>query len=288
MADLSFDARDLTAAVVDLAVRGVLVIDMERAGKKEAVVLRLRRDRLDAADLAPWERQLVTKLFGEKEEVALSALKFKFHSHVPTLRKSVFGDLVRAHLLAEVPETVAGRWTAYTVLACGAMVGLGWIADVPIAYWFLSVVVGVLLFVIARHMPQRTGRGRDALARIRGLEEYVTTAEKERLEKMPADHFERVLPYAIALGVSDRWTRAFEGLLHEPPDWYRGSGGWSGFHTGLQGLGPSIQHTMLAAPRAAASSGAGWSRGGGWSGGGGGFSGGFSGGGFGGGGGGGW
>jgi hypothetical protein len=33
--------------------------------------------------------------------------------------------------------------------------------------------------------------------------------------------FERLLPYAMVLGVSDKWAEAFHGMLKEAPSWYR-------------------------------------------------------------------
>ena len=37
----------------------------------------------------------------------------------------------------------------------------------------------------------------------------------------PAGVFERLLPYAIIFGLSQRWGKAFAGLYRQPPDWYQ-------------------------------------------------------------------
>jgi uncharacterized membrane protein len=127
------------------------------------------------------------------------------------------------------------------------------------------------------------------LEEILGLSEYISRAEVDRLEfhnapaKSPA-LFEKLLPYAIALNLTKVWTRQFDGLLSEPPQWYAGSSLTPGFnavffsHT-LANMTGSMQRTFMSAPRSSGKSA--------WSGGGS-FGGGFSGGGFGGGGGGGW
>jgi uncharacterized membrane protein len=92
--------------------------------------------------------------------------------------------------------------------------------------------------------------------------------------------FEKLLPYAIVLGVADQWADAFAGIYTEPPSWYHSSRYTHGFAPRLfvGDLGRSLGtmgRTMSSSP---ASSGSGGS----------GFSGGSSGGGFGGGGGGSW
>src|SRR5437762_1438897 len=93
--------------------------------------------------------------------------------------------------------------------------------------------------------------------------------------------FEKFLPFAMALGVEQKWARAFEGICQKPPDWYRG-GSVSDFRPRLfvdqlGGMSRSAAAIMVSQPRSAGGSGFGGGGGGG----------GFSGGGFGGGGGGG-
>jgi uncharacterized membrane protein YgcG len=101
--------------------------------------------------------------------------------------------------------------------------------------------------------------------------------------------FEKYLPYAMALGVEGRWSRAFEGICKEPPEWYVGSGPVGTFEPAgltqhLAQMGNVTASAMQSAPRSESSGGnssssSGFGGGGGFSGGG------FSGGGFGGGGG---
>lgn len=98
-------------------------------------------------------------------------------------------------------------------------------------------------------------------------------AEKDRLERLNDPRlFEKYLPYAIALGVSDRWAKAFEGIAQEPPRWYASGSGTGGFrpavfHHSLDSALSGMAQAMTAAPR---SSGGGFSGGGGSGGGGGG------------------
>ncbi|MDE5996022.1 MAG: DUF2207 domain-containing protein, partial [Eubacterium sp.] len=80
-----------------------------------------------------------------------------------------------------------------------------------------------------------------------------------------------ILPYAYVLGVSDKWTKNFESIALEPPQWYGGSVFdrmlfWHFMNTTFN----SAATAMTSAPQ---------SSGGSFSGGGGGFAGGGSGGG---------
>jgi len=112
----------------------------------------------------------------------------------------------------------------------------------------------------------------------------MNRVDKDRIQRMPPDTFEKFLPYAMALGVENHWAQAFDGIVKDPPSWYVSPNGYVGFtplyfSSAMHGMATDMHQVFVSAPRAS-SGGSGFSSGGGFSGGG------FSGGGFGGGGGG--
>lgn len=287
LVDDRLDQRDLTAAIVDLAVRGILTIHEE---EDDDYRLELHKDVLSKTSLESYEKRLVKSLFeGDATEVDLSSLKHAFVKDLKVVRESILDHLVGTKYFQRRPDKVMERWCGWTSLVLIGLVVLGIWQGWPWPYWALSLVCITGMFFLSRLMPRRTKRGLDALARIKGMEEYLVTAEKERMKELPLDHFETLLPYAIALGVQKRWAKAFAGLYEKPPEWFQSHR--SGFDSlllyyALANMNRSVGSNLMSGPRAASSTGgSGW--GGGWSGSGG-FSGGFSGGGFGGGGGGGW
>ena len=74
-------------------------------------------------------------------------------------------------------------------------------------------------------MPRKTRKGRIAWEKIAGLEEYIRRADAEDIQERGARQnvFERLLPYAIAFGLTKHWAKAFADLYTQPPDWYRPS-----------------------------------------------------------------
>ena len=80
------------------------------------------------------------------------------------------------------------------------------------------------MVITSRFMPRKTRQGRIAWEQIRGLEEYIRRAEIDDLKQQEKQGvFEKLLPYAIAFNLADRWGHAFEGLYTQPPDWYQSS-----------------------------------------------------------------
>jgi len=173
-----------------------------------------------------------------------------------------------------------------TALALGApMIPLalesGWWLPVVLPLLSIPLVVSAFMWIDA---PTKEGRG--VLDRIAGFKQYLSITERERLDRMTAPQdtpeiFEKYLPYAIALGVENRWADRFAGVLaaaaaqgHQGFGWYAGSGDpWN--HPGrfADSVGSSLASTISAAstaPGSSSGSGGGGSSGGGGGGGGGG------------------
>ncbi|CAN7360406.1 DUF2207 domain-containing protein [Agrobacterium tumefaciens] len=158
-----------------------------------------------------------------------------------------------------------------------------------------GIVLTNALFLFLMGAP--TPLGRKLMDGIEGLRTYLTLAEKDRMNMaaapaMSPQHFETLLPYAVALGVEKPWSRTFETWLATAaagaavasyaPGWYLGSN-YGSFGDRIGGFSTSMASTIASTiPQPVSSSNSSFSGGGG----GGGFSG--SGGGGGGGGGGGW
>ncbi|WP_210321383.1 DUF2207 domain-containing protein [Devosia beringensis] len=163
----------------------------------------------------------------------------------------------------------------------------------------ISIVLVSIIFAFLMRAP--TVQGRKAMDEIDGLKLYMETAEKDRMNMeaappMTASFFERLLPFAIALGVEKPWTEHFEAELARhavsdvtgdySPGWYHGgsAGGFgnasSSITNAVSAAAASMTAAMVASQPVQASS-SGFSSGGGGGGG-------SSGGGGGGGGGGGW
>jgi uncharacterized membrane protein YgcG len=130
-----------------------------------------------------------------------------------------------------------------------------------------GLLAGLFHFLMAA--PSKAGRV--LMDRIEGFEMYLRTAEEDRLEILnPPEHtpelFERLLPYAVALGVAHQWSAKFASVLATAaaPTWYAGSGRFD-----VDGFDRDFGHAVSSAT-APPSRSSGGSGGGGFSGGGGG------------------
>ncbi|MDE6505761.1 MAG: DUF2207 domain-containing protein, partial [Eubacterium sp.] len=90
----------------------------------------------------------------------------------------------------------------------------------------IGIAVAIVSLVFSCFIRRRTEKGHEMLQKITGFKKFLETAEKERLEALVyenPEYYYDILPYAYVLGVSDAWTKNFEGIELEPPQWYGGS-----------------------------------------------------------------
>jgi uncharacterized membrane protein YgcG len=279
LSDERLDPKDITASIVDLAVRGFVMI-------REHKIAGILFDRTDYAlekvkeegdDLPLFEKKLMAKLFsGHSREVLVSELKYSFYKNLDELKDTVFRRLQSLGYFRSLPGSVKGLYRGIGIGGGVLGVLIGVITDKvtggsPGKIVAAFVLSGLAVYLFAPVMPVKTRKGALALRKIKGFEEFLLRAEKDRLERMADQNlFEKYLPYAIALDVSDRWARAFEGISQEAPRWYSATGDTGifhpvSFHRSLGGALTTMGSAMYSAPR---SSGGGASGGGGSSGGG--------------------
>jgi hypothetical protein len=125
--DEKLDPRDITAAIVNLAVKGYIKIqetvkDGLLFDSTDCVLLKIKEP---AAGLGPFETLLMSKLFADGPAVAVADLKNKFYKHLSGLQDALYGELVEKRFFSRNPQKVR---TAYLVgggVAGFAVIALG-------------------------------------------------------------------------------------------------------------------------------------------------------------------
>jgi uncharacterized membrane protein len=291
--------RDITATIIDLARRGYLKIietKKDRKLRKDTVSYQLELTNTDMSALNADEKDLLTHLFTDFSVPVLEigSAKNKLYTTVDRLRKSVDDGLTRAGYFKQDPRKYSFKGGLVFVLFIVFIQFFGGVATKD-NLWALVIGIfasGLVLALFVALLPARTAAGVAAKEQLLGLKMYMETAEKDRLEKLEGpsapyasnagepvrtvELFEKLLPYAIVLGVETQWAGKFNDIYTSPPDWY--SGNWTAFNAGylagsLNSGFASAVNTSFASP--SSSGGSGFSGGGAGGGGGGGGGGGW-------------
>ena len=225
--DANADFIDVSASIIDLAVRGYLVITAQKDGDHL-----LTRTKKNQEELADYEEQLLSKLFQSGDKVTLKELgDEKYDGLDSEIRDLLYLRVTELGWFRESPNSM--RWTGkaigFFVIIMGCALsgvfgyGLGW------GLVFLPVVaVGIAVLMMSGKFGKRTAKGSAALVQARGFELYLSTAEADKLRfEEGVDIFSRYLPYAMIFGVAQRWTELFAQLkktnrFETDTSWYRG------------------------------------------------------------------
>lgn len=283
--DERVDNKDISAEIVHLAVLGYLKIRrIEGKGifKRDDYELSKLKDVMGTEK--KHQRLLMEGLFGGKNAVKLSALKDKFYEDLKEIQDELRESLTQGGYFPKDPKKVRLGYMMSGVAV--AMLGIFVVGMLMGPLAIVSFVLsGLVIVIFSFFMPLKSRQGVLAREAILGLKMYLGVAEKERLKfhnapKKDPESFEKLLPYAMVLGVEKEWAASFKGIYNQAPSWYSDAAGRGAFNalylTGALGDFRSSAVSILSSrPSSAAGGGSG-------------MSGGFSGGGFGGGGGGSW
>jgi uncharacterized membrane protein YgcG len=290
---------DVVATLLDLAVRGYFKISEVPAegvvaalGENSFAAKALRSlglSRVDweltrtskpaPGDMVGYELLVLNGIFDDGKSVRrMSDLHNEFYTHLPKIREGMYDYLVEQKLFPKNPASVRNGYLALGIVLTAAGVPLG-IATTNLVLGAALALVGITVLAFSAFMPAKTADGARRWREVKGLEEYIRRAEKSELEpaqgpERTTELFSNLLPYAVALDVSDIWVKQFAGVLGAtPPSWYSGAAGnfnVGNFSNGLTSFQTAATRTMGSSPGSSSGSGGGGSVGGGGGGGGGG------------------
>jgi len=277
--------RDITATIVDLAVRGYIVIEeQDKSGMMGLVhnkdyIFHLKKGPREWPGLKAHELALLAGIFlnGGQTDVALSSLQNVFYRNLPGIKNNIFDELMERGYFQHRPDYVrngyvgggiaAGVVLFYMGNALSAKMGMA-----PAPFFVAAILSGGIIAGFGWFMAARTASGAKALAGVLGFEDFLTHVEADHMDRISQTPvtFEKFLPFAMALGVEKKWVGAFQNIYSQPPSWYQGGFYNGGFYpivfiSSLDNMTMRASSVMASAPRSSGGSGFG---GGGFSGGG--------------------
>jgi uncharacterized membrane protein YgcG len=273
---MSYDNKALSAAVINLAIKGYLSI----AKNDDEYLL---REKSSNQSLAGGEAVLLKELFADGP---ILELEQKNHSiiRMATLQHAKALQLDYLNIYFKKNTGLLIRPLLGSLLMLAAIAVLGALNPVAVA---IFVLILTLHIVFAFLLKAPTPKGRLLMDELDGFRMYLEVAEKDDLNvRHPPDRtpqlFERYLPFAVALGVEQAWAEQFtkvfatleakQGVSYQP-NWYVGSFSYMGLADFADNVGSGFTSAISSAatpPGTSSGSGGGGSSGGGGGGGGGG------------------
>jgi hypothetical protein len=235
--DERIDPVDVTATIIDLAVRGHLtIIEQEHDSEYARPDWELRRvANAPSEELQRYENVLIRAIFGDSDSVLVSELGRQVRANLGQVQDALYDGVVKRGWFIERPDRTRSLWATIGIVVTVLGVALT-VALALLSTWGLLglavTAVGVGLLVVGRYMPAKSpaaGRVLGQVAAIRG--ELLEMDVSELPSDQHAELCSRALPYAVVLGGSDRWIDALVATDEDADEdegfpWYRGPRGW--------------------------------------------------------------
>lgn len=237
LADERVDPIDITASVLDLAVRGhLLITELERESAHAPAQWTFSRRRSDDP-LVDFERTLLDAVApAQGDPVLMTNLAGSVVASIGQIQSELYEEVVERGWFAQRPDTTRNRWSVAGWVAAAVALAAT-MALVAFTHFGLTglVLIGLalgLLFV-AQELPARTASGRAVLAGLDVLRGSLLTQPMDQIARNEClDQVSRLLPYAVVLGGRERWLDALARAdADDQPDsadldWYHGPSGW--------------------------------------------------------------
>jgi len=254
--------EDITATIIDLAVRGYIHMDQQAGGDFD-----FQRTNADPNTLNQVERTIYNGLFADSPIITKAELSSAtFYSTYSGFQTLLTREFNAQKWYKANPKTVVATYRAGGL----AVAGLGTIASLIVGGFFAvnglpgigwlaipCLVLGIGMFAVAKRMPVRTPVGSAVAIQSLGFKKYLETAEADQIRwEEGQDIFSAYLPYAIAFGCADRWSNLMQELVAQgapvpQPVWYTGYYAyrypiWSSIVGSVGNVGTSFSSTVTA------------------------------------------
>ena len=223
LVDEKLDNIDISAEIIYLATKGYLTITQikKKGFFKNEMDYNLKKLEKDESDLNDFDKDILDFLFKDGDDVLLSKLdKTNIASFILRIREKVSDKLLENGYFFK--NKFINNITTVILLGVFSMIVFFVMNYFVIAFSFLISLFIVTLFLIK--FSKLTQKGVEARENIQGFKLYLSVAEKDRInfhnapEKNPKT-FEKLLPYAMVLGVEKEWAKQFEGMYVDS-NWY--------------------------------------------------------------------
>ncbi|RRD06322.1 DUF2207 domain-containing protein [Arachnia propionica] len=236
VADERVDPVDITATLLDLAVRGHLRITEQQHPQHGMLDWELTRLENPADRVAAFEERLLDAIVPNGRSSLVSELPTALAPALPGIQDALYDEVVTRGWFDSRPDATRSSWKLRGWVALGTSV----VALVLLAAFTRFGLLGLVLVALAagllfigNQMPRRTAEGARVLGGLGALSSLLATHSTTQMPKgRELVEISRLLPYAVVLGGRQRWLEAMAAAddddLPDPTDldWYHAPETW--------------------------------------------------------------
>ena len=236
VADERVDPVDITATLIDLAVRGHLRITELQHTQYGLVDWQFSRLENQHDELLPYESRLLEAVVPDGQHSFASQLPEVLAPALGAVQDALYDEVVERGWFEHRPDSTRSSWAVRGWVGLGVALAAG---GALIAFTSFGLVALVLLALaisllwMAPRMPRRTAEGTRLVAALGALSALLNTQPTNQMPKgRELAEISRLLPYTVVLGGRQRWVEAMAAAdVDDTPDptevdWYHAPDNW--------------------------------------------------------------
>lgn len=237
LADERVDPVDITATLLDLAVRGHLHITELPRAPHALQDWQLTRTEGGQGDLLAYEQRFLEAVAPVGGSTLVSQLPSTLAPALAGIQNDLYDEVVRRGWFDSRPDSTRNTWRTIGLVGLAAAAALTFVLVAFTTWGLVALVLLILaavLYWVADRMPRRSSAGSRLLT---GLSALAANLGIHPTDRMPPGHevaeISKLLPYAVVLGGKDRWLAAMVAADESPTtpdphtiDWYHAPESW--------------------------------------------------------------
>ena len=237
LVDERVDPVDVTATLLDLAVRGHLLIEELPKSSTYAEGEWTLTRRTGGDEPRPYEKTLLDAVAPvDGEPMPVSQLPAAIGTVIGTVQDQLYDDVVALGWFARRPDQTRNSWfrIGFGLFAVAVLVTILLAAFTSYGLVGLALIaVSLLVVFLGQEMPARTASGASLLSGLGLLRAQLLGHPTDQMPKgRELAELSEVLPYAVVLGGYDRWLKALVDADDDADadstdlDWYHAPADW--------------------------------------------------------------
>ncbi len=242
--DEKFDPRDLSAIIIDLAIRGFINIQEIQSenlflmSDKDLVFNKLKNF-TSQDNLKDFEFQILFNMFSvDKKNIKFSTLIDSFgNTSINSITDLVYFNLKKQGYITLNPTNIR---RVYYILALAYILWAGFYAFSLISFtygiYYETVVINLLpsiiglslssifIYTFANHIPIRSINGLKLYEQIKYLKDFIINASQNDIDTLYIENpymFYKILCLSIALDLEPIWAAKIKTIIKSSPVWYQ-------------------------------------------------------------------
>ena len=171
-----------------------------------------------------YQQTMYNAIFRSGDMVVLEELKEKIYGKLASAKKALHDQVIYRELYDQREWNTfhSGKMLYLGILLLVASALIGFIFHDFIAV-VATAILGIACMIIHKTTPRLSQKGIDLKNHLIGLKSHLKDGDPEQtaiLLKDDPQYFEKLYPYAIALGVDKTWMKRIEEAEIPEPHWY--------------------------------------------------------------------